>query len=147
MAAKALAQDFESFRKDFDFSDELPDDASRREAFQERLASLFEKISAFAVRETKDGAGIDLPSKVYRTVTCDVGNRAGRALQADHGMSTGPLSSAMDCLRLMRLKAFSSGCLRMVQIASNPKLVDESYDRRRESSRARELADRHGGAG
>lgn len=125
---KSLGSDFDSFKKDFDFSEDLPDDASRREAFQERLASLFGKISAFAVRETKDGAGIDLPSKVYRTVTCEWETEQEelykqirdeyRAIVERRGLPA--LDEAEGILKRL---------LRMVQIASNPKLVDDSYDR------------------
>lgn len=125
---KSLGDDFESFKRDFDFSEDLAHDAAQKKAFEDRLASLFEKISAFAVREKKDGAGIDLPSKVYRTVTCNWETQQEelykqirdeyRAIVERNGLPA--LDEAEGILKRL---------LRMVQIASNPKLVDSSYDR------------------
>lgn len=125
---RSLGQDFDKFKRDYDFAETLPDDTAEKEAFENRLGSLFDRISAFAVRETKDGAGIDLPSKVFRTVYCEweaeqqelykqIRNDY-RAIVERNGLPA--LDEAEGILKRL---------LRLVQIASNPKLVDSSYNR------------------
>jgi len=124
---KSLGEDFEGFKRDYDFSDNLPDDDAERSAFEARLSSLFDRISAFAVRETKDGAGIDLPSKIFRTIKCEWETAQEelykqirddyRAIVEKNGLPA--LDEAEGILKRL---------LRLVQIASNPKLVDASYD-------------------
>lgn len=124
---QSLGAQFDEFKRDFDFSETLPENEKAQSAFEDRLSSLFSRISDFAVRETKDGAGIDLPSKVYRTVFCSWETEQEelykqirdeyRAIVERAGMPT--LDEAEGILKRL---------LRLVQIASNPMLVDDSYD-------------------
>lgn len=127
-SGKSLGASFDDFKKDYDFSESLTNDASESEAFESRLASLFERISGFSVRETKDGAGIDLPSKVFRSVHCEweteqhelyrqIRNEYRAVVEKD-GLPA--LDEAEGILKRL---------LRLVQIASNPKLIDSGYDR------------------
>jgi len=126
---ESLGADFDTFKQNYDFSSSLPDNDAEREGFESRLSSLFERISEFAVRETKDGAGIDLPSKIYRTVKCEWETQQQklykqirdeyRAIVVRDGLSA--LDEAEGILKRL---------LRLVQIASNPKLVDSSYGRK-----------------
>ena len=125
---KNLGSDFDAFKRDFDFSEDLPDNESAQDTFERRLATLFSKISGFSVRETKDGAGIDLPYKVYRTVSCRWETEQEefykqirdeyRAVVERDGLPT--LDEAEGILKRL---------LRLVQIASNPRLVDSGYNR------------------
>jgi hypothetical protein len=59
-----LGASFTQFRDGLDLSNELADDLPPRQAFEEQLAAVFEKIQSFSVRETKDSAGIELPEKL-----------------------------------------------------------------------------------
>lgn len=125
---QSLGTDFDTFKQDHDFTDTMPDDEAEKEAFKTRLGSLFDRISAFAVRETKDGAGIDLPSKVFRTLRCEWETQQEelykqirdeyRAIVERNGLPA--LDEAEGILKRL---------LRLVQIASNPRLVDGGYDR------------------
>jgi SNF2 family DNA or RNA helicase len=124
---ESLGKDFDTFKRDFDFSEVLTGDARAREAFQSRLTSLFERVSAFSVRETKDGAGIDLPSKVYRTVTCEW-ETAQEELYVQIRDEYRAIVERDGLPALDEAEGILKRLLRMVQIASNPKLVDSSYD-------------------
>jgi SNF2 family DNA or RNA helicase len=125
---QSLGADFDTFKTDHDFTDALPENTDQQDLFEGRLASLFEKISEFSVRETKDGAGINLPSKVFRTVACEWETEQHelykqirndyRAIVERNGLPA--LDEAEGILKRL---------LRMVQIASNPRLVDSSYSR------------------
>lgn len=124
----SLGKDFAGFKKDFDLTSDLASDSLRREAFEEGLSSLFGQIKGFTVRETKESATIELPAKrvstvfveseerqeeIYRTFRSDL-----RAVVVRKGVPV--LDDVEDILKRL---------LRLVQVASNPHLVDESYSR------------------
>ena len=119
-----LVTDFEGFKSSLD----IPDDSrgGSKQEFQTKLADIFPKISSFCVRETKDGGRISLPSKEYVSIGTtweqrqhelyrSVRDELGATIVSD-GMPTYDESEGI----LKRL-------LRLVQIASNPGLIDESY--------------------
>jgi SNF2 family DNA or RNA helicase len=96
------------------------------ELFETRLAALAEQIQSFTVRETKDGAGIELPGKHYEQVPvrweekqyetyCKIRDELRVEILRD-GV---PIMDSSDEL-LKRM-------LRLVQICSNPGLIDERY--------------------
>ena len=125
-AGKSLGTEFESFKKDHDFDPVLADDGEQQAAFRHRLAGIFAQISSFTVRETKSSAGISLPSKEFRNLYTDW-ETVQHELYSDirdefrtvvvrDGMPTEENAEEL----LKRL-------LRLVQIASNPLLVDASY--------------------
>jgi SNF2 family DNA or RNA helicase len=123
---KALGDDFPSFRKDLDLSNDLSTDRDKAKRFETALAGLFEKIETFTVRETKKTANIKLPDKELRTFEVDLEGRQSEIYDrfkkefamiiVRDGMPQ--LDDADDILKRL---------LRLVQVASNPKLVDESY--------------------
>ncbi|WP_170526184.1 DEAD/DEAH box helicase [Ruegeria arenilitoris] len=123
---ESLGEDFDMFKNDYDFSETLPENPHEKEAFEIRLSHLFDRIASFAVRESKDGAGIDLPSKVFRTVTCEWETEQEelykqirddyRAIVERNGLPT--VDEAEGILKRL---------LRLVQVASNPRLVDSGY--------------------
>lgn len=124
---QALGTDFKQFKSETDFDKGHVTDAVAFGAYQERLSAINDKLASLSVRETKDGGRISLPSKEYVRVECDweagqfelyrqvreelnaVVVRDGVLIEEDHESV------------LKRL-------LRLVQIASNPRLVDEQYD-------------------
>ncbi len=123
---ESLGPSFEDFRDNLELGNELAEDLAARERFETELAGVFEKIQSFTVRETKNSAGIDLPEKSvenvpvqlearqqelyekYRTELCAEVMRDGQIVEDD----------AEEILKRL---------LRLVQMASNPALVDESY--------------------
>jgi SNF2 family DNA or RNA helicase len=123
---KSLGTDFAMFRQKLDLSNDLWSDESKRANFEDSLASVFDKIRAFTVRETKESSGIQLPEKHIQNVHVDAEAhqrklydkfrfevraeivRDGKLIEDD----------AEDLLKRL---------LRLVQVASNPALVDQSY--------------------
>jgi len=123
---KTLGNHFEEFREALDLGNELAEDLPARERFEAELAEVFEKIQPFTVRETKSSAGIELPEKIIENVAVtlesaqqDLYDQFRRELRAEV-MRGGAVfeDDAEEILKRM---------LRLVQIASNPALVDESY--------------------
>lgn len=120
---RSLGSCFHDFKKNADMPDNYPE---AQEKYENQLAQLFDKIKTFSVRETKNSNIINLPQKViervevdweahqytlYRNVQEDL-----RAVVVKEGILTEDKAEA-DLKRLLRL----------VQIASNPQIIDESY--------------------
>jgi SNF2 family DNA or RNA helicase len=123
---KALGTNFEDFQKSLDLSNDLSSDADARKRFEGELRGLNAKLAPFVVRETKDGKIIQLPAKVVKTIATD-----WEARQLDL------YTQVKDSLRAIVVRdglpaeddseEAIKRLLRLVQIASNPALVDESY--------------------
>jgi SNF2 family DNA or RNA helicase len=118
--------DFARFRDDFDFNDALGFDPEARARFANNLTWLHSQIKPFSVRETKISAGIDLPKKhierldaamapVQATMYDRVRVDLEIEIQREGSLTT---DSSEDILKRM---------LRLVQVASNPALLDERY--------------------
>jgi SNF2 family DNA or RNA helicase len=123
---EALGDDFPAFKRDFDLSNVLASDPEERERFASNLEWLRLQISPFTVRETKATAGIDLPKKHLERVLCEMTplqSEMYRAVRVDLMLNVqkdGELTTDNTEDVLKRL-------LRLVQVASNPGLIDESY--------------------
>ena len=119
-----LGKNFKAFKAELD----LPDGSDEKEKyrFESALASIFPRIASFCVRETKDGGCLSLPKKefikintewesrqyeLYRTVRDELG-----AYVVSNGIPT--FDKAEDILKRL---------LRLVQITSNPALIDDYY--------------------
>ncbi|HEX6748757.1 MAG TPA: DEAD/DEAH box helicase [Longimicrobium sp.] len=123
-----LGDDFPEFKRDYDLSSDLAHNPVTREAFESRLDSLWETLRPFCVRETKNTAGLSLPDKEIDTVWVDPEEIQEelyetyrdelRAVIVRGGV---PVVDKVDDV-LKRL-------LRLVQVASNPRLVDAAYAR------------------
>ncbi|WP_072377293.1 DEAD/DEAH box helicase [Hyphomicrobium sp. NDB2Meth4] len=123
---KSLGEDFSDFKRQLDLRNDLWEDESRRAEFEGSLAAVFAKIQPFTVRETKDTAGIELPQKNIENIPVKLEdnqqqlyNSYQEELRAEI-VRDGVLidDDAEDILKRL---------LRLVQIASNPGLVDHSY--------------------
>jgi len=122
----ALGNDFGSFRHSLDLSNDLAHRDDRARAFEDALEKIFGRIRPFSVRETKATAGIVLPDKHISNVLVDlesrqeeIYNRFRDEMSAVVIRAGKPILDEADDL-LKRL-------LRLVQVASNPALVDQSY--------------------
>ena len=122
----ALGTDFQSFKRDLDLTNDLADDRYKAERFQQALGDVFRRIKSFAVRETKGSVDISLPEKELRNIEVEleprqheIYERFRKEMSAIVVRDNIPvLDDAEEMLkRLMRL----------VQVASNPLLVDDSY--------------------
>ena len=122
----ALGPDFGAFKRDLDLTNDLVSDPYRVDRFQRALAGVFAKIAPFTVRETKGTVEISLPEKELKNIEVELESRQREMYQRfQKDLSAivvkdnkAVLDDAEEMLkRLMRL----------VQVASNPHLVDDSY--------------------
>ncbi len=122
----SLGSDFSSFRHELDLSNELVRNPDKAQRFEDALSSLFSKIQAFAVRDTKQSARIELPEKQINNIAVPLESRQAEiygqfrrdfaAIVVRDGRPQ--LDDADEILKRL---------LRLVQVASNPRLVDGSY--------------------
>lgn len=123
---EALGRDYEEFKGRVNLVNTLANDPARRATFEAALSDIAAKIAVFTVRETKDSAGIELPEKTivrknvpmehrqqeiydrYLTETQFITVQGGKPIFDD----------AEETLKRLT---------RLIQLASNPMLVDESY--------------------
>ena len=122
---KALGKDFESFQAKLDLPKESAGEAGHH-AFEEALADIYAKIKDFSVRETKSTCGIVLPDKEVENFLVDfepaqqkLYEKFRKELQVDVVQDGKLITDNAEAI-LKRL-------LRLVQVTSNPRLVDESY--------------------
>ncbi len=124
---KSLGNDFRGFKVNTNLTNSLWDDRPAQERLERQLDGVFEKISKFSVRETKSSGIIKLPDKVIESLTATWETRQYElykqlrdelhAIVMKEGIPKEENAEAI----LKRL-------LRLVQVASNPKLVDDSYN-------------------
>ena len=122
----SLGDDFGEFKRSVDLSNDLAGVGSRQKALEIQLRGIFHSISGFAVRETKASAEISLPEKVVHSVVTEWEPRQRemyrqvreslRAIIFQDGQLVADESDVV----LKRL-------LRLVQVTSNPNLIDASY--------------------
>ncbi|MDD5701714.1 MAG: DEAD/DEAH box helicase [Dehalococcoidales bacterium] len=124
---KALGQDFGGFKSSVELTNDLWDDLPAQQQLEKKLDGIFKKITSFCVRETKARGVITLPDKVIKSLPAIWETRQYelyRQLRDDlHAVVVKegiPKEENAESI-LKRL-------LRLVQVASNPKLVDESYN-------------------
>ena len=122
---ESLGTNFNEFKRETDLTNKLSKNIELQEDFEDNISHIFEKISSFTVRETKNSGIITLPAKVYIQEETEfypeqeaLYERIRTELYAEvvkDGVNYVDDSSAI----VKRL-------LRLVQVTSNPRLVDES---------------------
>ena len=123
---ESLGSSYAGFKSETDFSKELGEDSDATTAFEDRLSGIYRKIRHFTVRETKASTELGLPGKTIRNTTAELEpnqlilyEKYRRELAAEilrDGLKT--WDDAEEILKRL---------LRLVQVASNPNLVDQSY--------------------
>ena len=119
----ALGHSFEEFKHQSDLS-ACPDDTAD---YARRLGTIHQRLSGFAVRETKETAGIHLPLKTITAHHVQLPpwqmakytayrDELAYAYELDGAMETDTADSILKRL------------LRLVQCASNPALIDDCYE-------------------
>lgn len=124
---KSLGTNFTEFKKNTDLSNKLSSDLNLRDQFEKEINSIFQKIHLFTVRETKDSGIIQLPLKIIKSIITEWEpmqyqlykciKEEMRSVIVKDGLPVE--DNAEDILKRL---------LRLVQVASNPKLIDASYD-------------------
>ncbi|MBB3455236.1 SNF2 family DNA or RNA helicase [Rhizobium sp. BK313] len=123
---ESLGPDFEVFKNGLDLSNDLWLNERRRDAFEDELGDLFDRIRAFTVRETKLTAGIQLPEKRIQNIAVQMSSRQ-KALYDEYRTDLGASIVVDERQTLDDAEESLKRLLRLVQVASNPKLVDDSY--------------------
>ena len=122
----SLGTDFSAFKRKVALSNDLRGDREGQQIFEEHLEHTYAMISAFSVRENKRSGVINLPQKVFQSIAanwephqfdlyCQIRDDL-RAIVIREGLPTEDRAENI----LKRL-------LRLVQIASNPRLIDANY--------------------
>jgi SNF2 family DNA or RNA helicase len=123
----SLGTDFEEFRSKLDLANDLWEDERKRRRFENALGDVFGRIGAFTVRETKDSSGIELPDKTLENLLVESEERQFQLYEEIRTQLRAEVfrdgqlveDDAEDVLKRL---------LRLVQVASNPHLVDRSYE-------------------
>lgn len=122
----ALGTDYVEFKRKVDLSNRLAESEDEQHDLEAALDEIYESIAVFTVRETKASAEIQLPEKVVHTVTTEWEPRQQALYEQIREdlyaavMRDGALIADESDVVVKRL-------LRLVQVASNPGLVDDSY--------------------
>ena len=120
---EALGTSFPQFKKEVD----LPDDTEDKPGYGNSLSRILKKLRKFSIRETKKTAGLALPDKTIMTHSVEMGTRQMAIYESyrDHlahefkRAGGVVVDNAEDILKRL---------LRLVQCASNPVLVDATYE-------------------
>lgn len=123
---KSLGTDFNEFKSLTDLSNKLAGNTNLQADFEDNVSEIFKKIKNFSVRETKNSGIIELPDKKYVTELAEFYpeqeefyNRICEELLVEV-VKDGEVVKDDSSAVVKRL-------LRLVQVASNPRLIDDSY--------------------
>jgi SNF2 family DNA or RNA helicase len=122
----SLGTDFSTFRKDLDLSNELAFDSTRAAHFSDSLARVFNKISDFSVRETKARANIKLPRKEFLNIPVLLESRQSE-IYDNFRREFAAIVIKDGKPQLDDAEGILKRLMRLVQVASNPRLVDQGY--------------------
>ena len=124
----SLGTNFLEFKKDTDLTNKLSSNSDLRQNFENTVSSIYKKIESFSVRETKKTASISLPSKEYHNeILCfeneqfKIYKKAIKDLEVEIKKENKTILDD-ESATLKRL-------LRLNQIASNPILLNEDYQK------------------
>src|SRR5581483_6980942 len=122
----SLGPDFRTFKKQLDLSNKLAKDSDKVRVSEDELASLFGRIEGFCVRETKASAGLSLPQKEIKTLTVELEARQ-REIYEQFRKDCAAIVVRDGKPILDNADEILKRLLRLVQVASNPRLVDHAY--------------------
>ena len=122
----SLGNDFSEFKSDLDLTNDLADDPKKAERFQHALAAVFAKIRSFSVRETKGSVEISLPEKELRNIEVELESRQQEIYQRFRKEMSAIVVRENQAI-LDDAEEMLKRLMRLVQVASNPHLIDDSY--------------------
>jgi len=121
---EALGDSFDDFKK---FAD-LPSTLGKTKEYGFQLAGIMDKLKRFSVRETKSSAGLNLPSKTILTHLVALESRQAAIYSSYRDDMSYELQSVDGFVTTDNAEDILKRLLRLVQCASNPALVDDTYD-------------------
>lgn len=122
----ALGDDFDGFKTRHDLPSRAHKDGEQAERFAASLDEVFEKIRPFSVRTTKKNANLSLPTKEFRAIQTEF-EAEQRRLYTSYRDELRAEIVQDGRVRLDDADDILKRLLRLVQVASNPAAVDESY--------------------
>ncbi|OHV15075.1 helicase [Methylorubrum extorquens] len=123
----SLGSDFIGFKNNLELGNDLWANTERKRRFEDELAKVFDRIRPFSVRETKSSAGIELPEKSIENVYVELSPRQ-RSLYDEIRTELSAAVTVDGELIQDDSESILKRLLRLVQVSSNPMLVDEAYE-------------------
>lgn len=123
---KSLGSDFNKFKKDTELLNSFDKESKARSDFESSISSIYDKISDFSVRETKDSGIISLPPKIYKTILTNF--EPEQKEMYDSVCNDALLFILKDGeFDIDDSEAIIKRLTRLIQITSNPRLISDSY--------------------
>lgn len=123
---ESLGHDFAEFKRTLAISNDLAKVTSKQTALRDAMTEVHGKISHFTVRETKSSGVVNLPRKVFKTLVS--GWEPSQLDMYRQIRETLRMVVVQDGkLRLDDSESVLKRLLRLVQVTSNPSLVDQQY--------------------
>ncbi len=123
---EALGRSYDDFKSEINLSNSLRDNKERRRVFETALGRVSGAISRFAIRETKESAKLDIPEKTIEKKLVELEHRQ-REIYQDYCEELASVVVRDGAPQMDDADVVLKRLLRLIQIASNPILVDESY--------------------
>lgn len=126
---KSLGTNFSDFKKKTNLSNKMSNSVILQEQFVEEVGLIFDKIRDFTVRETKNSGIITLPPKEYHNIdlSFDIEQKSiydRVCKEVSNTIVKDGISIEDDLSEVIKR------LIRLVEVTSNPSLVDESYKKR-----------------
>ena len=122
----SLGTSFVDFKRDADLERAVAEDSATAQVFENKISGIPARIRSFTVRETKNSTSLGLPGKILKTTVASMESiqrhlyeSYRESLRAE--VQRDGVHTVDDAERILKR------LLRLVQVASNPRLVDESY--------------------
>ena len=123
---RSLGKNFSEFKEKTNLSNDLSTNDEKKNEFEQCVAEIFDKIKNFTVRETKNSGIITLPKKKYFNELCPfetVQKQMYDTLRDELCLMVQKGDEAI----LDESEASLKRLLRLIQICSNPRLIDDLY--------------------
>ena len=118
----SLGRSYRDFRRDLD----LPRHGASAAEYAERLEQVFRKVEGFSIRKTKRTAGIELPGKTVISHGASLAPRQADIYASYRDQLVYEISDTSQWT-VDDAEGILKRLLRLVQCASNPRLVDAAY--------------------
>ena len=124
---KSLGKSFNNFFSKVKISNKLRNDESERYRVQKNVKDIFNKISEFCIRETKKSTNLNLPIKRFNDVLLEFEPLQKKIYEeALNNLKTTIVKNEKKVEE--NLDDFLKKIIRLMQITSNPLMLDESYN-------------------
>lgn len=120
---ETFGDSFGEFKNDLD----LPSNSADVSDYGMRLAGTLQKIKHFSIRETKISSGLHLPDKTILTHSVALAPKQSTMYESYRDKMEYEVKGG-DCNLIDDAEYILKRLLRLVQCASNPVLIDESYN-------------------